>query len=58
MEQEAKITLIQQVMGASHVFCSAVTSLLERTLAEASDVQLVIAGEAAAADRGRSSGSR
>jgi DNA-binding MarR family transcriptional regulator len=39
MEQE-KIELIRQVMGASHVFCSAVTEMLDRTLAEASDEML------------------
>jgi DNA-binding MarR family transcriptional regulator len=42
MEAEQKIALIQQLMGASHVFCSAVNELLERTLAEASDGQLAL----------------
>jgi DNA-binding MarR family transcriptional regulator len=42
MEAEQKIALIQQVMGASHVFCSAVNELLERTLAEASEGQLAL----------------
>jgi len=42
MEAERKIALIQQVMGASHVFCSAVNELLERTLAAASSGQLAL----------------
>jgi len=42
MEAEQRIQLIQQVMGASHVFCSAVNELLERTLGEASDGQLAM----------------
>ena len=42
MDEEQKIVLIQQVMGASHVFCSAVNDLLERTLAEASEGQLAL----------------
>ncbi len=37
-----KIDLIQQVMGASHVFCTTVGELLERSLAEATDEQLVL----------------
>lgn len=42
MDQERQIELIQQVMGASHVFCSTVNDLLERTLGEASDEQLAM----------------
>jgi len=42
MEAEQKVALIQQVMGASHVFCSAVTELLERTLADASGGRLAL----------------
>ena len=42
MDSTDKIELIRQVMGASHVFCSAVNELLERTLAEASDEQLAM----------------
>lgn len=42
MEAEAKTALIEQLMGASHVFCSAVNRLLERTLAEVSDGQLAL----------------
>lgn len=42
MDAERKIELIRQVMGASHVFCSSVTELLDRTLLEASDEQLVM----------------
>jgi DNA-binding MarR family transcriptional regulator len=39
---KARIDLIQQVMGASHVFCSAVNDLLDRTLSEVSDEQLAM----------------
>jgi DNA-binding MarR family transcriptional regulator len=42
MEAEQKIDLIRQVMGASHIFCSAVNDMLERTLAEASDEALAM----------------
>lgn len=42
MDLEQKIDLIQQVMGASHVFCSTVNELLERTLEESSDEQLAM----------------
>lgn len=42
MDAEQKIELIRQVMGASHVFCSTVNELLERTLAESSDEQLAM----------------
>lgn len=42
MDAERKIELIQQVMGASHVFCSTVNELLERTLEESSDEQLAM----------------
>ena len=42
MDPERKIELIRNVMGASHVFCSTVNDLLERTLAEASDEQLAM----------------
>lgn len=37
-----QIERIQQVMGASHLFCTTVNELLERTLDEASDEQLVL----------------
>lgn len=42
MDSERKIALIRQVMGASHVYCSAVEEILERTLAEATDEQLAM----------------
>lgn len=42
MDEARKIELIRQVMGASHVFCSTVNDLLERTLEEASDEQLAM----------------
>jgi DNA-binding MarR family transcriptional regulator len=42
MDSEQKIELIRQVMGASHIFCSAVNEMLERTLAEASDEALAM----------------
>jgi DNA-binding MarR family transcriptional regulator len=42
MDEEQKVELIRNVMGASHVFCSSVSDLLERTLAEASDEQLAM----------------
>jgi DNA-binding MarR family transcriptional regulator len=42
MNEERKIELIRQVMGASHVFCSSVNELLERTLAESSQQQLAM----------------
>ncbi len=42
MDEERKIELIGQVMGASHVFCSAVNEMLERTLAESSQEQLAM----------------
>lgn len=42
MPTDPRLELIQQVMGASHVFCSAVSELLERTLAEASDDALLM----------------
>jgi DNA-binding MarR family transcriptional regulator len=42
MDEERKIELIRQVMGASHVFCSSVNELLERTLTEATDEQLAM----------------
>jgi DNA-binding MarR family transcriptional regulator len=42
MDAEQKIELIRQVMGASHIFCSAVNEMLERTLAEASDEPLAM----------------
>jgi DNA-binding MarR family transcriptional regulator len=42
MDVERKIELIRQVMGASHVFCSSVNELLERTLSEASGEQLAM----------------
>lgn len=42
MGDEEPIELIQQLMGASHVFCSTVKELLERSLAEATEEQLVL----------------
>lgn len=42
MDSEEKIALIRQVMGASHVYCSAVGELLERTLAESTDEPLAL----------------
>jgi MarR family transcriptional regulator, organic hydroperoxide resistance regulator len=42
MDAEQKIDLIRQVMGASHIFCSAVNEMLERTLAEATDEALAM----------------
>jgi DNA-binding MarR family transcriptional regulator len=42
MDSEQKIELIRQVMGASHVFCSTVNELLERTLGESGDEQLAM----------------
>lgn len=42
MADSRKIDLIQQVMGASHVFCTTVNELLERSLAEATDEALVL----------------
>jgi DNA-binding MarR family transcriptional regulator len=42
MNEQRKIELIRQVMGASHVFCSSVGELLERTLAESSGEQLAM----------------
>ncbi len=42
MRDEERIDLIQQVMGASHIFCTTVNEMLERSLEEASDDQLVL----------------
>jgi MarR family transcriptional regulator, organic hydroperoxide resistance regulator len=42
MDAEQKIDLIRQVMGASHIFCSAVNEMLERTLGEATDEALAM----------------
>ncbi len=42
MDQEQQVELIRRVMGASHVFCSTVNELLERTLQESSDEQLAM----------------
>lgn len=42
MESAEKVDVIRQVMGASHVFCTAVSELLERTLAEVSDEPLAM----------------
>jgi len=42
MADNDQIERIQQVMGASHLFCTTVNELLERTLEEASDEQLVL----------------
>ena len=43
MTMEQKVTLIQHVMGASHVFCSTVNELLEGALQESSEGQLGMA---------------
>lgn len=42
MPEKAQIERIQQVMGASHIFCTTVNEMLERSLEEASDEQLVL----------------
>lgn len=42
MDDKEQIERIQQVMGASHIFCTTVNELLERTLDEASEEQLVL----------------
>jgi len=42
MEAEERIALIRQVMGASHVFCSTVSELLERTLSGATEEPLAL----------------
>lgn len=42
MADANQIDRIQQVMGASHLFCTTVKELLERTLDEATDEQLVM----------------
>lgn len=42
MDADDKVALIRQVMGASHVFCSAVNEMLERTLAVATNEQLAL----------------
>ncbi|NJD10536.1 MAG: winged helix DNA-binding protein [Gemmatimonadetes bacterium] len=42
MEREGKAALIQHLMGASHVFSTAVNRFLEGTLAEVSDGQLAL----------------
>jgi DNA-binding MarR family transcriptional regulator len=42
MADNDQVERIQQVMGASHLFCTTVNELLERTLGEASDEQLVL----------------
>ncbi|MGK7313527.1 MAG: MarR family winged helix-turn-helix transcriptional regulator [Candidatus Longimicrobiales bacterium M2_2A_002] len=42
MADTNQIDRIQQVMGASHLFCTTVNELLERTLDEATDEQLVM----------------
>lgn len=42
MGSAEKVDVIRQVMGASHVFCTAVSELLERTLAEVSDEPLAM----------------
>ncbi len=42
MPDNDQIERIQQVMGASHLFCTTVNELLERTLEAASDEQLVL----------------
>lgn len=42
MAKTNQMEWIQQVMGASHVFCTTVTELLERTLEEATEEPLVL----------------
>jgi DNA-binding MarR family transcriptional regulator len=42
MDKERKIELIRQVMGASHIFCTSVAELLERTLSESTAEQLAM----------------
>jgi DNA-binding MarR family transcriptional regulator len=42
MSQADQIRLIQEVMGASHVFCTTVGELLERSLGEATSQQLAL----------------
>lgn len=42
MRMEEQIRRIQDVMGASHVFCTTVSELLERSLEESSPQQLVL----------------
>jgi DNA-binding MarR family transcriptional regulator len=42
MTEDPTIRYIRQVMGASHVFCTTVSELLERALAEATDEQLAL----------------
>ena len=42
MDAESQIDLIRQVMGASHIFCSTVTDLMEKTLAEVHEDQLAL----------------
>jgi DNA-binding MarR family transcriptional regulator len=42
MDEKRKVELIRQVMGASHVFCTSVGEMLERTLAESSGEQLAM----------------
>lgn len=42
MADTKQIDRIQQVMGASHLFCTTVNELLERTLDEATDEQLAM----------------
>jgi MarR family transcriptional regulator, organic hydroperoxide resistance regulator len=42
MSADAKLEVIREVMGASHVFCSTVNELLERTLSEATDEPLAM----------------
>jgi len=42
MDAGADLRLIQRVMGSSHVFCTAMSDLLERTLAAATDEPLAM----------------
>jgi DNA-binding MarR family transcriptional regulator len=42
MSADAKLEVIREVMGASHVFCSTMNELLERTLSEATDEPLAM----------------
>jgi DNA-binding MarR family transcriptional regulator len=42
MNEEEKVRLIQQVMGAAHVFCTAMSEMLEYTLEEATDEPLAM----------------
>jgi len=42
MTEQAKTDLIRQVMGASHILCSTVTEIMERTLDDVHEEQLAL----------------